>query len=84
MWFYKHVSERFLHMKAHIPSTDKCNTCTLLHLQGNEEELSLHQMEASKFRKQLKQDATHKLCITFDLQQVRPLPLIKADKAFYH
>ena len=53
-------------------------------LAGNEEELSLHQMEASEFRKQLKQDATHKHCITFGLQQVQPLTLIKANKAFYH
>ena len=46
--------------------------------------MSLHQIEASEFRKQLKQDATHKHCIAFNLQQVQPLPLIKANKTFYH
>ena len=41
--FYKRVKTLFPHVKTHTPSTDKCKTCTLLHLQGKEEELEEHQ-----------------------------------------
>ena len=73
-WFYKRVKTLFPHVKTHTPSTDKCNTCTLLKLQGKEKDLEEHQERAERFREQMAKDLKKKYCITFDLQQVQALP----------
>lgn len=69
-------------MKTHTPSTDKCNTCTILKLQGKNKELEDHQKEAESLREQMKKEPEH--CVTFNLQQVQALPFLKVNKAFYN
>ena len=83
-WFYEKVDTLFPHVKTHTPSTDKCNTCSLLTLQEKTEERNAHQELANSFQKQLKEDTQKENCFTFDLQQVQPLPFIKENKAFYN
>lgn len=83
-WFYKRVNTLFPHVKTHTPSTDKCNTCSILKLSGNIKELEEHQIRAEGFQEQMKKDLKNKHCITFDLQQVQALPYLKVNKAFYN
>ena len=83
-WFYKRVGQLFPHVKTHCPSTDKCNTCSVLSLQGKKEEQKAQQDKAHRFREQLKNDMTLENCITFHLEQVQPLPFIRENKAFYN
>ena len=84
-WFYRKVGQLFPHVKAHTPSTDKCNTCSLLKLQGKTVELELHQTKADEMREKLDEDLHGKIkTVTFDLQQVQALPFIRENKAFYH
>ena len=83
-WFYKRVKTFYPHVKTHTPSTDKCNTCSILKLAGKEKELEEHQIRAEGFHEQMKKDLKNKYCITFDLQQVQPLPYLKVNKAFYN
>ena len=41
-------------------------------------------MKADELRAQMKKDLEKPNCITFDLQQVQPLPFLRENKSFYH
>ena len=50
-WFYEKVNTLFPHVKTHTPTTDKCNTCSILTLQEKLEEREAHQELAETFQK---------------------------------
>ena len=82
-WFLRKVKKLFPHVKTHTPSKDKCNICSVLTLQNKVQERDQHQQKASTLREQMKKDKGEN-CISFDLQQVQPLPFIRENKSFYN
>ena len=47
-----------------MPSTDKCNTCSLLTLQQKTVRLKIHQKRAEQFEQQLATNVKQDYCIT--------------------
>lgn len=81
-WYYSNATRLFRHIKVHTLSTYKCNTCSLLSLQQKTVELEIHQKKAYSFQQRLARDVKQEYCITFDLQQVQPLPSLRENKVF--
>ena len=66
-WFYKRVGQLFLSVKTRCSFTYKCNTCSILFLQGKKDKLKIYQGKAKKIE-QLKNNIASEDCITFDLE----------------
>ena len=82
-WFGTTMNTKYPHVKIKHPGQDTCNKCSELTLLDKKEELQTHQEKAAVVMEKMKEDFKDDCCITFDLQAVQPLPLLRVNKAFY-
>ena len=80
-WFRRIMKTKFANIKVKKPKSDQCNTCERAYLVNADD--SLNKERADRLRQQQKLDRKLPNCLTFDLQQVQPLPDLLVSKAFY-
>ena len=80
-WFRRVMNTKFRKIKIKKPKSDQCNTCERSYLIHADD--TLHKERAERLREQQRVDKQLPNCLTFDLQQVQPLPDLLVNKAFY-
>ena len=83
-WFRNVMNKKYPHLKIHHPQQDKCNKCEELHILGEKDELLQHQIKAEKLREQMQVDFKDTCYVTFVLQSVQSLPMLRVNKALYN
>ena len=80
-WFRQTMKTKFPHIKIKQPKSDQCNICEKANITNSD--VNQHKQRALRLRDQQVLDKAKPNCLTFDLQQVQPLPDLLVNKAFY-
>ena len=75
------MKSKFSNIKVKKPKADQRNTCERAYMINAED--NAHKERDDRLREQHVFDKKQPNCMTFDLQQVQPLPDLLVNKAFY-